>query len=142
MMKVLQFIKAVGEEALLHDENASYFQCIALISKFKKFWGWIYKLSWPSTVSPSFLKSALLLRERLLGAALNEQQEDIEESTIISCVDVFFTYFADMVLAIACNQNMKRITPNTLDNRLRVEALQLASQLPRMYSSSPYTLPF
>ena len=92
-------------------------------------------------MSPSFLKSALLLRERLLGTALYEEQEDIEESTIISCVDVFFAYFADMVLAIACNQSVKRTMPNTLDNRLKVEALQLASQLPRVYSSSFNTLP-
>ena len=92
-------------------------------------------------MSPSFLKSALVLRERVLGTALNEQQEDIEESTIISCVDVFFAYFADMVLAIACNRSVKRTMPNTLDNRLKVEALQLASQLPRMDSFSLYTFP-
>ena len=98
----------------------------------------IYRLiaeSFP-IVSPSFLQVVLRLRKRILNAAFNEETEDAEVyPTIISCVDILFVHFSDMVVAIACNQCETKNVPDTLRKRLMTEALQLTSQLPCMYHS-------
>ncbi|KAI5122561.1 hypothetical protein M0805_004780 [Coniferiporia weirii] len=119
----IRFVRAVAGGFYVGFESGEYLKCIVSIFDF------------------SFISVLIDLRQKFIMSALEEVDLDHEDQTIICWIDIFFTYFTDIVSIVAGGQrkagNLASSIPKSLQKQKQEESLRVACQLPQMGDRLP-----